>query len=121
MMTDKTEAPAPAKHGVSWDAVAPVFTGRLRAPRKPERPSDGAIRMAQKSYDGHTPEGEDVTLHAITHRFGSVEEAEIAAAELKRAGAYTEPETTVSVLFDPENTGDKRVLRWKAGAKRGRK
>jgi hypothetical protein len=106
---------------VTWDAVVPTFSNRLREPKRPEKPSDGAIAMAQKSYDGFIPEGSDETWHAITHRFPTVEMAADAADELKRAGAYTTPETTVTVLIDPEGKGDNRVVRWRAGGKRGRK
>lgn len=122
-MTETQEAPnqeAPKK-AVAWDAVVPKFSARLREPVKPQRPSDGAIKMAQISYDGRVNPETEETEHAITHRFPSVEAAEIAADELKRAGAYTTPETTVSIVIDPEGTGDKRILRWRAGGKRGRK
>jgi hypothetical protein len=57
----------------------------------------------------------------MTHRFGTVEEAAKAVDELKRAGAYTDPETTVTAIIDPEETGDKRIVRWRTGEKRGRR
>lgn len=104
---------------IAWDSVQPIFTDRLRAPKKPERPSDGAIAMAQKSYAGTDKDGE--TVHIMRHRFHTVEEATQAADELRRAGAYTEPETTVNVVIDPDGVDDKRVLAWRAGDKRGRK
>lgn len=110
-----------AKQGLGWEKITPVFGAQLRPPKKPPRPTDGAIAMAQKSYDGFTPEGAEETFHVMTHRFESVEVAEHAADELKRAGAYTEPETSVTVLIDPEESGDKRIVRWSAGKRRGRK
>lgn len=108
---------------IAWDSVTPVFTDRLRAPKKPERPSDGAIAMAQRSWNGFVKgEGDDAeTVHVMRHRFKTVEEAEAAADELKRAGAYTDPETTVTVNHDPDNTDDRRIVAWLAGQKRGRK
>lgn len=114
---------APVKAGIPWDAVVPTFTQRLREPKKPARPSDGAIAMAQKSFEGFKPEGADELYHVMQHRFATVEQAEIAADELKRAGSYINlPEgSTVNVNVDPEGTGDKRIVRWQAGHKRGRK
>jgi hypothetical protein len=106
------------KSPLDWAAVTPVFGARLREPKKPERPSDGAIAMAQKSYDGFIPEGETETLHVMRHRFPSIEAADLAADELKRAGSYTTPVTTVTVTVDDN---DKRSIRWRAGEKRGRK
>lgn len=117
----ETEAPKAPEKAIAWDAVVPKFSSRLREPVKPARPSDGAIRMAQLSYDGRVNEATGETEHAITHRFPTIEAADVAEDELKRAAAYTNPESTVSVVRDPENTGDKRIIRWRAGAKRGRK
>jgi hypothetical protein len=115
-MTDTTQQAAP---GVNWETVKPTFKDRLREPVKPPRPSDGAIAMAQRSYDGYKPDPEnDFTQHAMSHRFKNEAEAAAAADELKRAGAYTTPESTVSAVIDE---GDKRVVTWRAGKKRGRK
>lgn len=116
------ETPAPAK-SISWDSVVPTFGNAFKPPVKPDKPSDGAVRMAQKSYDGFKsgPEDDAEVLHVITHRFPTVEAADVAEDELKRAGAYTTPESTVSVLRDPEGEGDNRIVRWRAGNKRGRK
>ncbi len=122
-MSETTTAPAatePAK-GIAWDNVIPSFGSTLKPPVKPAKPSDGAIRMAQRSYDGFThPETEEV-LHVMTHRFPTVEAADVAEDELKRSGAYTTPESTVSVVRDPDGEGDNRIVRWRAGNKRGRK
>lgn len=127
-MSEPTTAPAspPPAKTVAWDSVIPNFGSVFKPPVKPERPSDGAIRMAQKSFDGFTApvaEGEDPgeTLHVITHRFQTNEAADVAEDELKRAGSYTDPETTVSVARDPDGVGDSRIVRWRAGNKRGRK
>lgn len=118
MTETKQESPVP---GISWDKVTPTFKDRLREPAKPARPSDGAIAMAQRSYDGYTPEvaeGEKVvTQHVMSHRFKTADEAELAKDELKRAGAYTTPESTVTAFIDE---GDKRIVTWRAGNKRGR-
>lgn len=117
-MTETTVAPAVE---VTWDSVIPHFGSQMKPKAPPARPSDGAIRMAQKSYDGFSPEGTEEVLHVITHRFATVEMADVAVDELKRAGAYTTPISTVNVVVDPDNTGDKRIVRWRAGVKRGRK
>jgi len=106
-----------------FEAITPMFRATLRPPKRPPKPSDGAIAMAQKSYNGFaTGEGDSAeTQHVMVHRFATVEEAELAADELKRAGAYTEPESTVTVIHDPDGSGDRRVVAWRAGGKRGRK
>src|ERR1700677_3922098 len=102
-MSETTTAPAEAapKKTIAWDSVVPSFGNTFKPPVKPERPSDGAVAQAQKSFDGFTTKNEDGTdgevLHVITHRFNTVEAADIAEDELKRAGAYTTPETTVTV------------------------
>lgn len=120
-MTDTQQEAAVSP--IAWDAVTPTFSDRLRAPKKPERPSDGAIALAQKSYAGEVRGEGDAkeTVHVLRHRFKTVEEAEKAADELKRAGYYTTPESTVTVVHDPDNTGDRRLIAWQAGNKRGRK
>lgn len=118
-MTDTAE-----RKGIAWDAITPVMGARLRPPKKPERPSDGAIALAQRSFNGSLSNPEDTAseiLHVLTHRFKTVEEADAAEDELKRAGAYTDPESTVTVVRDPEDTGDKRIVSWRAGQKRGRR
>ena len=127
-MSETTTAPAatePVKPGISWDSVVPHFGDTFKPPVKPDKPSDGAIRMAQKSYDGFTEKNEDgtdgETMHVMTHRFPTEAAADVAEDELKRAGAYTTPEATVSVIRDPDGTGDNRIVRWRAGNKRGRK
>lgn len=104
-----------------WEALTPVFGARLRAPKKPPRPSDGAIAAAQQSYTGRMNPETNEMEHVMTHRFGSVEEAAKAVDELKRAGAFTKPETTVTAITDPDETGDKRIVRWRTGEKRGRR
>lgn len=112
----ETKAEAKAAPAVLWDKVTPTFKDRLREPVKPARPPEGAIAMAQKSFDGITEE-DGTVKHAMSHRFPSAELAAQAADELKRAGAYTTPESTVTVVIDE---GDKRLITWRAGKKRGR-
>lgn len=111
-MTD-TQTPV-----LDWDKVTPVFKQALKPPKLPPRPPDGAIRMAQKSYDGFTADDGETVQHVMSHRFGTEALAEQAAAELRNAGAYTTPVTTVTVHVDE---ADKRVVSWRAGEKRGRK
>lgn len=114
-MTETTETKSP----LDWAGIKPVFKARLTPPKMPERPSDMAISLAQASYDGQDVDGE--TYHVMTHRFKSEAQAAAAADELKRAGAYTTPVSTVTIAIDPEKTGDKRVVSWRASGKRGRK
>jgi len=119
-MTETPETPAPeTPPGIDWDKAKPVFADRLRAPKTAAKPSDGAIKMAQRSYDGEK-HGEDI-VHVLRFRFPTAEIAEAAADELKRAGAFTTPESTVRTVIDPDNAGDTRMVAWSAGAKRGRK
>lgn len=101
-----------------FDNIAPVFTKTLKSPKVPVKPSDGAIRLAQKSYDGQDVGGEKV--HVMRHRFATVEMAEAAADELRRAGHYTTPQSSVRVVIDPDKLDDKRLVAWIAGARRGR-
>lgn len=98
--------------------IAPVFSKSLRGPKLPPKPSDQAIALAQRSYDGQKVD--DEIVHVMRHRFPTVEQAEAAADELKRAGSYTTPPSSVRTLLDPDQEGDKRVLAWTAGARRGR-
>lgn len=114
-MTETTQTKSP----LDWSGITPVFKARLTPPKRPERPSDMAISLAQASYDGQDVEGE--RFHVMSHRFKTEAQAAAAADELKRAGAYTTPESTVTVAIDPEKSGDKRVLSWRASGKRGRK
>lgn len=121
-MTDTAE-----RKPVAWDAITPVFGARLKGPKLPPRPSDGAVAMAQKSLDGMTDPESGEVMHVITHRFPSVEMADLAADELKRAGSYTNPVSTVTVVRGPDfkdedpKFDDQRWVRWRAGGKRGRK
>lgn len=107
--------------GIAWDQVTPVFAATLRPPRKPERPSDMAVKLAQQSYEGKLNERTGEVEHVMRHRFPTVEMAEAAADELKRAQHYTDPVCTVSVKIDPDGDGDNRLVAWRAGNRPGRK
>jgi hypothetical protein len=98
-----------------FDSIIPTFHAKLREKAPPPRPSDGSIAMAQKSYDGEPHDGE--IWHAMSHRFPTVEMATLAADELKRAGFYTSPPSSVTAYQDKD---DERIVRWSAGARRGR-
>lgn len=104
-----------------WSGVSAQAVERLRAPKVPDVPA-AVVKLAQASYDGVTnakdPEGEK--LHVMRHRFGSDKEAEAFAKHMKNAGLHTTPLTSVSVVTDPDNSGDNRTVTWKAGARRGR-
>ena len=115
-MTETRQAPGGTVADIKWDSMIPVFRSTLTEGKKPARPSDGAIAQAQRSWDGEDHDGEK--WHVLSHRFPSEEMAALAADELKRAGYYTEPNTTVKVVIDKT---DKRIVSWHAQARRGRK
>ena len=117
-MTNESTTPAPVTQVIDWAGAEPVFADRLRAPKSAAKPSDGAIKMAQRSYDGETHG--DTIVHVLRFRFPTAEIAEAAAGELKRAGTFTVPESSVRVVIDPDNTGDQRMVAWSAGSRRGR-
>src|SRR5215469_5625571 len=99
-----------------WKQVTGRTVERLRAQKvKPCPPA--IVRLAQQSWD----RGEIKQWHAPT-----VEIAAEFAAHLKNAGPHTVPETSMSVVINPDpdgKFGEKTTdldVSWKAGAKRGR-
>jgi hypothetical protein len=97
--------------GYDWSEITGRTTERLRAAKV--RPCDPAVvKAAQLSYDEGT---------ARDHQFRSEKEAAAFAAEMKKAGPHTVPQTSVSVVIDPDNTDNTRLVAWKAGARRGKK
>lgn len=104
-----------------WSEVSGTAVKRLRAPKV--APVHDTIKaLAQKSRDGvadpENPEGE--RLHVLRHEFKSPEMAAEFAKQIKKAGPHTVPPSTVTPVIDPDNTGNTRLVAWKAGDKRGR-
>jgi len=105
-----------------WSKVSGRAVQRLRAPKVPPVPTP-IVALAQKSWDGvvddDNPEGEK--LHVLRHEFGDKEVAESFAKLIKKAGYHTTPNTTVTVVFDPDDDGHELLVAWRAGAKRGKR
>lgn len=101
---------------ITWAPTIGAFRKDFREPKRPAKPSDTAISLAQRSYDGQEVDGE--TVHVMTHRFSSGEQAALAVDELKRAGYYTTPASTVRAEASAD---DPRMVTWIAGPKRGRR
>lgn len=111
-MADKTE--------YDWSGVTASAVNRLRV-RKPTPVPDKIKELAQASYDGiPSKEDPESKLHVLRHRFGSDEEAAAFARLMRKAGDHTTPPTSVSVVIDPDEQKDLRVVAWKAGQRRGR-
>lgn len=115
-MTEQTaEVQAPA---FNWDEVTGATTQRLRKPKIPACPA-GIVAQAQRSYDG-VKNAEDGLDHILTYTFPSEAVASEFAKLMKNAaGFHTTPMTSVTVVVDPEDTGDTKTVSWKAGARRG--
>lgn len=103
-----------------WGDITAKPAERLKArPVKPVPPA--IVRHAQRSYEGVPhPDDENKTVHVLTHTFDSEEKAEAFAKHMKNAGDHTTPPTSVSVAVDPDGTGDKKTVAWRAGKRRGR-
>lgn len=124
----------PTPPAFDWGAVSGRRVENLRAPKIPDVP-EAIVALAQASYDGtpvlqedgKTPvldeEGNKVLGHVMEYDFGpdNVAMATEFAKHMKNAGLHTEPLSSVSVAPDPENDGRAHVVRWKAGARKGRK
>lgn len=108
------------KPGYDWSALTGQAVQRLRA--KKVVPVDPAIvRQAQRSWDGvPDPQREGKLLHVLSYKFPSEEMAAEFARQIKNAGEHTQPQTSVSAVIDPAGTGDRTVVNWRAGARRGR-
>lgn len=111
-MADKTE--------FDWGQVSGQATKRLRAPRVTPVP-DAIIKLAQQSYDGlPDPDNPEASLHVMRHEFTDETVAKAFAKLLRRAGEHTTPQTSVTVVHDPDGNGNTKQVAWKAGARRGR-
>jgi hypothetical protein len=126
--------PVPTDAAFDWSSITGQAVERLRAKKVQPVPAH-VISLAQSSYDGrknpHDPEGE--LLHVIRHEF-SADDAGVARAAslgkmLRRAGEFTTPKTSVSVVIDPDYVKDVTpagsekpwVIAWRAGERKGRK
>lgn len=103
----------------SWGDLNGTVANRLRKPKVADVPAP-IVRQAQRSYDGVKIEGSDEMAHILEREFASEEMAAAFAKHMRNAGNHTKPTTSVSVAVDPEEDGNKRLVRWKAGTRRGR-
>lgn len=119
VQVEETQAPVTVPE-YNWDEVTGRTTQRLKAPKIPPCPAP-IVRQAQLSYDGvKNAEGE--LEHIREFEFATEEMAAQFAHLMKSAaGFHTTPPTSVSVVIDPDNTGNTRLVSWKAGARRGQK
>lgn len=112
---------AEQKTEFDWSQVSGTAVKRLRAPKVAPVP-DALVALAQQSWDGvadpEDPEGEK--LHVLRHEFSDETVAGEFAKLMKKAGEHTTPQTTVTVVFDPDADGRKNLVAWKAGVRRGR-
>jgi hypothetical protein len=111
----------PTQQGFDWSTITGHAVERLRAPKTTPVP-DAIVALAQRSWDGvpnhKNPDGEK--LHVLRHSFESEERAVEFAKHMRKAGAFTLPMTSVSVVVDPDGTGDVRTIAWRAGTRRGK-
>lgn len=118
-MTVTTETEATEKPSFDFSEVMGRAVRQLRAPKIP--PVDPAIvRQAQRSWDG-VPDHEnpDETTHVLSHEFKTEAMAFEFARQMRLAGHHTRPVTSVSAVIDPLNSGNKKLVHWQAGARRG--
>lgn len=104
-----------------WAGISGSAVEKLRKPKTPPPPPASIVALAQRSWDGVPgPDGEK--LHVLRHQFKAEEgkKAEAFGKLLKAAGPYTDPPTSVSVVTDPDETGNTLLYAWRAGVRRGR-
>lgn len=120
-MAENKAAEKPAKDVIDWGQVSGQAVKRLRAP-KTEPVPDAIIALAQRSWDGvqdeNDPEGEK--LHVLRHEFSDLTVAKEFSKHMRKAGEHTTPMTSLTVIHDPDKTGNEKVVAWKAGTRRGR-
>jgi hypothetical protein len=105
----------------NWAGLTARTATLLKAPKIPPVPQE-IVDLAQRSFDGvKDGEGEDAEVnHVLAHEFKSEEMAAEFAKHMKNAGHHTTPKSSVSVAVDPMDTGNKKLVHWKAGTRRGR-
>lgn len=130
-----------------WDDLNAQFVTTLREQRIEPVPPQ-IVRMAQKSYDGVAPDPNvpDDKLHAMQFTFDTEAKAAAFARHMSNAGLHTVPQSSITVVIDPERTKVPKVaedgtevkndkgkvvmvpgppvnpckVAWRAGARRGR-
>lgn len=108
-----------AEETYDWGEITGQAVRRLKARKIPPVPAP-IVRQAQRSWDGvPDPENEGEKLHSLHFEFPSEKVAADFAKHMRNAGHHTTPKTTVSVVIDPENEGNKKLVGWKAGTRRG--
>lgn len=102
-----------------WSGVTGKAVERLRAPKIPDVPKE-IVAQAQRAYDGVVDDKTGETYHVLAHRFGTEAQAEEFAKHVRNAGHHTTPLSTITAVVDPMNSGDKRLVHWQGGKRRGR-
>jgi hypothetical protein len=97
----------------NWDGITAEPTERLKKRKVVPVPAS-IIKQAQRSYDG--VDGK----HVLHYTFPTEEIAAAFVKHMRNAGEHTTPPTSVSAAIDPDETGDKRHVAWRAGKRRGR-
>ena len=95
---------------------------RLRAPKVQPVPRS-ITELAQRSLDGvMLTDGSGKVLHVMNHQFQPGEEGKRDAfiKHMRNAGMHTAPASSVTVVTDPDHTGNDLLVAWRAGARRGR-
>jgi hypothetical protein len=114
-MAEETGAPA-----YDWAELSGKAVKRLRAPKVTPVP-EPLVAIAQQSWDGvPDPEDAEELLHVLQFTLSSEETAAEFAKLMRKTGEHTKPMTSVTVVIDPEGTGDKNTVSIKAGTRRGR-
>lgn len=98
-----------------WSGINGEFTDRLKGEKVPDVP-EPIVKLAQMSYDGDA-EGR----HVMRREFKTEEMAAAFHKHVKNAGHHTTPQSSVRANIDPDETGNKRLVAWRAGQRRGRK
>lgn len=98
---------------VDWGKITGTTADRLRKPKVPAVPGP-IVKLAQASLD---------TSEVKKFRFPDGTELKVVeefATHLRNSGHHTNPLSSVSVAIDPEDEGDKLLVHWKAGGRRGK-
>lgn len=109
---------APSTEEFDWSGITARPAVRLQKEKIKDVPKS-IVKHAQDSYDGVMHQGE--LRHVLVHEFPNEELAAQFAKHMKNAGPHTTPETSISVVIDPDADGNKRLVSWRAGKRRGRK
>jgi hypothetical protein len=114
----------PTQNDFDWGSLTVHAVERLRAPKTAPVP-DAIVKLAQQSYEGIVnpkhPEGE--RLHVLRHTFESEARASQFAKLMRKAGSFTSPITSVTVVVDPDDLKNEeggRTIAWRTGTRRGK-